>query len=246
MADEFRSRFGKMATGMARVVTTTLRGIGTAVRARPGTTLAVVGGVFALHVFLPPLLLAITRKPWTYFTFNPWLAQLPRYLISSASPDQKIDFLSRVAVFWFTADGPYGFPVWGFAVAAMDLVSLLAMSLLVAAYFALVLSRRQPERLAGWRASTSRAGGIVGAFAGVLGLSTGPCSVVGCGAPVLPVVGLVFAGLSSGTLALLSGVSRVLSLVVLVALTVAVAWLGWQAGASAGDSTRPPRGAIRE
>src|SRR5438552_12679754 len=109
MADEFRSRFGKMATGMARVVTTTLRGIGTAVRARPGTTLAVVGGVFALHVFLPPLLLAVTRKPWTYFTFNPWLAQLP--LISSAP---------------------------------------LAMSLLVAAYFALVLSRRQPERLAGW------------------------------------------------------------------------------------------------
>jgi len=224
-----------MATGMARVVTTTLRGIGTAVRARPGTTLAVVGGVFALHVFLPPLLLAITRKPWTYFTFNPWLAQLPRYLISSASLDQKIDFLSRVAVFWFTADGPYGFPEWGFAVAAMDLVRFLAMSLLVAAYFALVLSRRQPERLAGWRASTSRAGGIVGAFAGVLGLSTGPCSVVGCGAPVLPVVGLVFAGLSSGTLALLSGASRVLSALVLVALTLVVAWLGWQAGSASAD-----------
>jgi len=70
MADESRSRFGKMVTGtgMARVVTTTLRGIGTAVRARPGTTLAVVGGVFALHVFLPPLLLAVTRKPWTHFT----------------------------------------------------------------------------------------------------------------------------------------------------------------------------------
>jgi len=217
------------------VVTTTLRGIGTAVRARPGTTLAVVGGVFALHVFLPPLLLAITRKPWTYFTFNPWLAQLPRYLISSASLDQKIDFLSRVAVFWFTADGPYGFPEWGFAVAAMDLVRFLAMSLLVAAYFALVLSRRQPERLAGWRASTSRAGGIVGAFAGVLGLSTGPCSVVGCGAPVLPVVGLVFAGLSSGTLALLSGASRVLSALVLVALTLVVAWLGWQAGSASAD-----------
>jgi len=235
MADEFRSRFGKMATGMARVVTTTLRGIGTAVRARPGTTLAVVGGVFALHVCMTPLLLAITRKPWTYFTFNPWLAQLPRYLISSASLDQKIDFLSRVAVFWFTADGPYGFPEWGFAVAAMDLVRFLAMSLLVAAYFALVLSRRQPERLAGWRASTSRAGGIVGAFAGVLGLSTGPCSVVGCGAPVLPVVGLVFAGLSSGTLALLSGASRVLSALVLVALTLVVAWLGWQAGSASAD-----------
>jgi len=47
---------------------------------------------------------------------------------------------------------------------------------------------------------------------------------------VLPVVGLDFAGLSSGTLALLSGASRVLSAVVLVALTLVVAWLGWQAG----------------
>jgi fructose-specific phosphotransferase system IIC component len=39
---------------------------------------------------------------------------------------------------------------------------------------------------------------------------------------------------------LLSGVSRILSLVVLVALTIAVTWLGWQAGASAG-ARRDPR-----
>jgi len=87
----------------------------------------------------------------------------------------------------------------------------------------------------GWHAGTSRAGGIAGAFAGVVGLSTGPCSVVGCGAPVLPVVGLVFAGLSSGTLTLLSGASRILSAVVLVALTLVVAWLGWQAGSTSID-----------
>jgi hypothetical protein len=215
-----------------RAVTTTLRGIGAAVRARPCATLGVLVGVYALHVFLPPLLLAVTRKPWTYFTFNPWLRQLPRYLTSSAPLDQKIDFLSRVAVFWFTADGPYGFPEWGFAVDAMDLARFLAMSLLVAAYFALVLHRRNEGRPAGWRDSSGRAGGIVGAFAGVLGLSTGPCSVVGCGAPVLPVVGLAFAGLSSGTLAFLSGASRVLSAVVLVSLTLVVAWLGWQAGST--------------
>lgn len=198
-------------------------------------------GVFALHIFLPPLLLAITRKPWTYFTFNPWLRQLPAYLTSSAPLEQKIDFLSRVAVFWFSADGPYGFPEWGFAVDAMDLARFLAMAILVAAYFALVLYRRDQGRLGGWRASTSRAGGIVGAFAGVLGLSTGPCSVVGCGAPVLPVVGLAFAGLSSGTLAFLSGASRVLSAVVLVALALVVAWLGWQAGSTSAERSRSPR-----
>jgi len=227
-----------MADESAPAVTTTLRGIGAAVRARPRTTLAVLVGVFALHVFLPPLLLAATRKPWTYFTFNPWLRQLPAYLGSSAPLDQKLDFLSRVAVFWFSADGPYGFPEWGFAVDAMDLLRFLAMSVLVAAYVALVLYGRRQGRLTDWQASAGRAGGVMGACAGVLGLSTGPCSVVGCGAPVLPVVGLVFAGLSSGTLALLSGASRVLSAGVLIALVFVVAWLGWQAGSASAARTR--------
>ncbi|PYN79452.1 MAG: hypothetical protein DMD96_18260 [Candidatus Rokuibacteriota bacterium] len=215
------------------MVRTTLRGIGAAVRARPWTTLGVVAGVFALHVALPLLVLAVTRKPWTYFAFNPWLARLPEYLASSTPLAQKLDFLSRVALFWFTADGPFGFPEWGFAVDTMDLARFLAMSLLVGTYAALVLDRRPQGWLTGWRTTTSRTGGIVGAFAGVLGLSTGPCSVVGCGAPVLPVVGLAFAGLSSGTLALLSGASRVLSAVVFVALVLVVGWLGSQAGSRA-------------
>jgi hypothetical protein len=218
--------------GPVRAVTTALRGIAAAVRRRPVTALGVVVGVFALHALLPALVLAVTRKPWTYFAFNPFLKRLPEYLTSSVPLSEKIDFMSRVALFWFTADGPYGFPEWGFSVDAMDVARFLAMSLLLGAYVALVLDRRARGRLAGWQSGTSGAGGLVGGFAGVLGLSTGPCSVVGCGAPVLPVVGLVFAGLSSGTLALLSGLSRVMSLVVLVALTIAVAWLGWQAGAS--------------
>src|SRR4030095_15323804 len=133
------SRLERRLVGWARVGTTPLRGIGAAVRARPFPTLGVFFGVFALHALLPPLLLAVTRKPWTYFTFNPWLAQLPSYLSSGAPLEQKLDFLSRVAIFWFSADGAYGFPEWGFAVDAMDLVRFLAMSLLVAAYFALVL-----------------------------------------------------------------------------------------------------------
>lgn len=220
-----------MMRDFTRAVALTLRGIGAAVRARPRTALAVVGAVFALQVLLPPLLLAVTRKPWTYFAINPWLKKLPEYLTSSAPLEQKLAFLSRVAVFWFTADGPYGFPEWGFAVDTMDLARFLAMSVLVGVYFALVLYRRQ-GRLAGWPIGASRAGGVVGAFAGVVGLSTGPCSVVGCGAPVLPVVGLVFAGLSSGTLALLSGASQVLSVVVFVALALVVAGLGWQVGSS--------------
>ncbi len=53
-------------------------------------------------------------------------------------------------------------------------------------------------------------------------------SVVGCGAPVLPVVGLVFTGLSSGTLAVLSQSSRIAATTVLVLLSAAVLYLGWQ------------------
>lgn len=85
-------------------------------------------------------------------------------------------------------------------------------------------------------------GGVVGAVGSVLGLSTGPCSVVGCGAPVLPAVGLVFAGLSSGTLALLSSVSRASTIVVVAALVAAIVFLGWQTGVAAeGARDRPPR-----
>src|SRR5262244_1352922 len=222
----------RLAMGPVRAATTALRGIAAAVRRRPATALGVVAGVFALHVLLPPLLLAVTRKPWTYFAFNPWLKRLPEYLVSTTPLSEKLDFLSRVALFWFTADGPYGFPEWGFAVDGLDVVRFLAMSLLLGAYVVLVLDRRARGPLGGCRSGTSGAGGLLGGFAGVLGLSTGPCSVVGCGAPVLPVVGLVFAGLSSGTLALLSGASRILSAGVLVTLTLVVAWLGWHAGAS--------------
>lgn len=201
------------------------RGVAAAVRARPRTVALIAAAVFALDVMLPPLVLSAVRGPWTFFTFNPWLKRLPAYLVSDAPLGQKLDFLSRVALFWFSADGPYGAPEWGFAVDATDALRFVAMSVLVAVYFALWLRRRDLGRLAGWRASAGRTGGVLGALVSVLGLSTGPCSVVGCGAPVLPVVALAFAGLSSGTVALLSGLSRVAGAVVLVALLAGIVHL---------------------
>ena len=208
------------------------RGIGRALRARPGAALLAVAGVLALDVLLPPLLLSVTRKPWTYFTFNPWLKRLPEYLVSSTPWADKLDFLWRVALFWFSADGPYGQPEWGFAVDGADVVRFVVTAALVALYVALWLDRRSAGRPS-WRARSGRAGGSLAAAASVLGLSTGPCSVVGCGAPVLPVVALVLAGLSSTTLALLAQVSRISAIGVVIALLVAITWLGWQAGARA-------------
>ncbi len=69
--------------------------------------------------------------------------------------------------------------------------------------------------------------GCVGERAGI---STGGCTVMGCGAPVIPVVGLAFTGLSSGALVLLAQLSRVATAVVFVAVTAGVAYLGWLAG----------------
>jgi hypothetical protein len=214
------------------------RGIAHAVRARWRAALLSVVVVLALDVLLPPLVLSVARKPWTYFTFNPWLKRAPEYLVSDRPWGEKLDFVSRVALFWFSAEGPYGQPEWGFAVDAADVARFLLTAVLIGAYVALWLERRA----AGAHVPAARSGGALGALAGVLGLSTGPCSVVGCGAPVLPVVGLVFAGLSSTTLALLSQVSRVSAIVVIVALLSAVVWLGRQAGvrAAGAGSRRTP------
>ena len=206
------------------------RGSAAAILARRGLFVAVAGAMVALSIMLPPLVLSVARKPWTYFTFNPWLKSLPSYLTSDTPWSQKFDFLSRVALFWFSADGPYGAPEWGFAVDTLDLLRMVVTAFLVAAYFSLWMYLRGHGQVAGWQASAHQGGGALGSVIGILGLSTGPCSVMGCGAPVLPVVGLAVAGLSSGTLAFLSGVSRVMAAAVMIGLAVGVGSLGARAG----------------
>lgn len=72
---------------------------------------------------------------------------------------------------------------------------------------------------------------------GALGLSTSACTVMGCGAPVLPVVGLAFVGLSSGTLKWMADLSSVGTSVVLGALVLGVSYLGWRVDAAARPAT---------
>lgn len=78
----------------------------------------VAASVFLLDLFVPPTLLSLTRKPVDFFTFNPWLPNLPKYLLSGRAPlAERIEKARNLALFWFSADNPYGVE-WGFAVTA--------------------------------------------------------------------------------------------------------------------------------
>jgi len=214
-----------------RAIGQSSRGVARAVRGRPGAFTAAAAATFALSLLLPPLVLSVARKPLDYFTFNPWLSRLPEYLAAPEVPlAQKLGKLPDLALFWFSSDSPFGGTEWGFAVDVRDLARLVVTALLVGAWVALWLHARTRAALGAWRARIGRQGGVAGALVTVAGLSTGPCSVMGCGAPVLPVVGLAFVGLSSGTLAFLATLASVSVRVVLLALAAGVVWLGWVVG----------------
>ncbi len=212
-----------------------VRGVGAAVRAQTRVFAGVTIAVLVLSVLLPVAVLSVFRKRVDYFTFNPWLSNLPEYLASHPDPwSKKLAFLSDMALAWFLSNSPIEGVEWGFIIDVPSVVRFLLTSLLFGAYFALWAHRRHASPFA-----TGRYAGTVGAATSVMGFTTGACSVTGCGVPVLPVVGLALTGLSSGMLTFLGQLARVGTTVVLVAVAVGVVWLGWQAGATGG--TESPR-----
>src|SRR4030095_17102490 len=115
-----------------------------------------------------------------------------------------------------------------------DLARFALMAVLIGAYFTLWRHRRDQTGAAGWGMRLGRQGGALGAAGSVCGLATGGCTVMGCGAPVIPVVGLAFVGLSSGTLAWLSHLYAVATTIVIVGMTAGVGYLAWTGGGAAG------------
>ncbi len=223
-----------MSAGM-RPLARALRGIRVAVRSRWKVFVAVALAIFVLDVLLPPLLLSVVRKPMSSFTLNPWLKNLPDFIVSTQVPlTRKLEFLPNLAVFWIISTGPIE-PEWGFAVTVTDLLRFTLMSLLFGTYFALWLYRRDTQPPRGWGLSTTKRGGVLGALTTTLGLSTGPCTVTGCGAPVIPVLGLGFAGLSSGTIKWMAQMSTIVATAVLAGVAAGVLYLGWRVG---GPATR--------
>jgi len=214
----------------AHAVASTWRGISAAIRARPMVFAGVAAGVFAFDFVAPVVILSLARKPMDFITFNPWLSRLPEYLASDSPILEKVAFVSRMAIGWISSDNPVEGLEWGVVIDVPSLGRALITSLAFGAYFALWSHRRRLGQACGSGSGAARPVGIAGALTSVLGLTTGPCSVAGCGVPLLPVVGLAFTGISSSTLSLFTAVARVSFVAVLLTMTVGVAWLGWRVG----------------
>jgi hypothetical protein len=194
-----------------------LRAAWAALAAHPFVFASVTVAVAALNVVAPVAILSAVRKPVDYYTFNPWLKRLPEYLASDdAALSEKLSKLPDLALFWFSAGSSYGGAEWGFAVDVKDAARILLVAALFGLYFAL------------WRLHRDVVLGGAGVAATMFGVSTGACSVTGCGAPVLPVLALAFVGLESGTLHFLAQASRVATIAVVAALLGAVAYLCWK------------------
>lgn len=208
-------------------VSETLKAIGAALFAHPGVFVSVAAAVAALNILAPVAILSAARRPFDYFTFNPWLKRLPEYLASAdATAAEKLRKLPDLALFWFSANGTYGGAEWGFAVDVTDLARILLVSALFGLYFA--LWRRYRDLALDGAARALHRGGLAGAAGTLFGLSTGACSVTGCGAPIIPVLGLAFVGLESSTLHFLAQSSRVATIALFVALVLAVGYLGYR------------------
>jgi hypothetical protein len=207
-----------------------------ALAAHSGIFASVTLGVAALNVLAPVAILSAVRRPVDFYTFNPWLKRLPEYLASDeVTVGEKLAKLPDLALFWFTAGSTYGGAEWGFAVDVTDVGRILLVSALFGLYFALW---RRYRELASRNVEALRRGGLAGAAATLFGISTGACSVTGCGAPVIPVLGLAFVGLESGTLHFLAQSSRVATVAVFAVLVLAVGYLGCRTSHASQDILR--------
>ena len=221
----------------------TLRGIGAAIRLRPKVLWAAAAAVTAFNLLAPIVVLSIARKPVDFFTFNPWLRRLPEYLASSEPLEKKLSFLSNMALGWASADNGGEGIEWGFVLDVPTLFRIVLTSLVFGTFFALWSLRRSQGAASERGFKAARPAGVAGAVTSVVGLTTGPCSLSGCGVAVLPVVALAFTGLSSGTLTLFSELSRISFAVTISLMTLGVLWFGWRAGSAIGEMALRPASA---
>src|SRR5437588_12763922 len=169
-----------MVRNALAAIAQTFRGIAVAVRARAGLVCLVAAAVAVFNLAAPVAILSLARRPPDFITFNPWLSRLPEYLASEESLAKKLSFLSQMAIAWVSADNKVEGIDWGFVVDVPTLARIVLASLVFGTYFALwSYRRRQGEGL-----KAARPAGVAGAVTSVFGLTTGPCTLAGCGVPV--------------------------------------------------------------
>src|SRR5207247_396990 len=106
-----------------------LRGAWTALAAHPIVFASVTLAVAALNVVAPVAILSAVRKPFDFYTFNPWLKRLPEYFASDDAPlVEKLAKLPDLALLWVSAGSTYGGAEWGFALDVTDVVGLVLAS----------------------------------------------------------------------------------------------------------------------
>src|SRR5438132_8743307 len=173
-----------------------LRGAWTALAAHPIVFASVTLAVAALNVVAPVAILSAVRKPFDFYTFNPWLKRLPEYVASDDAPlVEKLAKLPDLALFWVSAGSTYGGAEWGFAVDVTDVGRILLVSALFGLYFA--LWRRYRDLALGGGARALRRGGLAAAAVTVFGMSTGACSGTGCRCPASALLGRSVGGRES-------------------------------------------------
>src|SRR5256714_6101126 len=145
-------------------VAQSLRGVGTAVRARGRVVVGVTAAVAAFNLLAPVAILSLVRRPFDYFTFNPWLSRLPEYLQSDERLTKKLGFLSQMAIAWVSADNKVEGIDWGFIVDVPTLTRILLTSLVFGAYFALWSYRKQVSEACGLGSKAARPAGVAGAL----------------------------------------------------------------------------------
>ena len=204
-----------------------LRGAWLAISARPTLFVTVALAVLLLDFCLPLLVLSVARKPWDYFRINHAVRELPQWVMSPGiSVGRKVGFLSSLGLFWFAGISPYHTVAWVFEVRTRDLVRWMSMALLAGAYFALWLYAGAEGVGRAARGSRNGRRGLIGTLLCALGLFASPCSVGGYDAPILPVIGLAFHGLTSLTLTTVAMFSVGASIGAFVGLSLGVLAFG--------------------
>src|SRR2546427_2168241 len=90
-----------------------LRGAWTALAAHPIVFASVTLAVAALNVVAPVAILSAVRKPFDFYTFNPWLKRLPEYVASDDAPlVEKLAKLPDLALFCVSALFGLYFALW--------------------------------------------------------------------------------------------------------------------------------------